>query len=217
MNEISRSERGGVILARTSREKLKAKDIDAFLILHGWEELSLDEGQRRGIVEYRVHPNDCKNTHKAPLWPAHEAARIELSGQQFKLVEQEGWALDSGVGCFDGYLNWVRHVRSPAAGGRRRRLKLTTAFDRCLGAGWPSVERAEEPPELRAEVIADTNVVRVWCVYCGCWHTHEKGTPGPTIIDKRLGHRVALCKADTPYKNSGYFLKAVIYETPLYV
>lgn len=38
--------------------------------------------------------------------------------------------------------------------------------------------------------------LKFWCPFCRNWHHHGEG----------LGHRVAHCGKDTPFKETGYFL-----------
>ncbi len=46
--------------------------------------------------------------------------------------------------------------------------------------------------------------VRVWCPYCDQWHYHGLDhTYRPNIVS----HRVAHCHGDSPFKDSGYYIK----------
>ena len=57
---------------------------------------------------------------------------------------------------------------------------------------------ADGTPILPAIPSADGVTLRVWCKYCGCWHTHGAATGG---------HRVAHCvNLDSPYLRTGYYL-----------
>jgi hypothetical protein len=54
-----------------------------------------------------------------------------------------------------------------------------------------------DPPVLDAEPDPRGTGWRVWCRHCHCYHRHGA----------LEGHRVAHCRRDTPYRETGYVLR----------
>lgn len=50
---------------------------------------------------------------------------------------------------------------------------------------------------------SEGDLIRVWCPYCNKFHTH--GWPADSGTAKQ--HRVAHCVGDTPFKDTGYYIK----------
>ena len=44
---------------------------------------------------------------------------------------------------------------------------------------------------------------KFWCKHCKYWHSHGKDEIGT------VGHRLAHCGEDSPYRDGGYFVKIV--------
>lgn len=63
-------------------------------------------------------------------------------------------------------------------------------------------EQPKEYPVLQAFERNQYGHLSVWCPYCKIFHNHGAGE----------GHRIAHCNSDSPFKETGYIIKKIVYK-----
>lgn len=180
---------------------------EEFLLIHGWV-----PDPREGSEDAWNHPLDFKipkplSPERSPgypyPWSLDEAVKIELQGQQYQILESEGWDVEWGGQHGPGgtYYGHIGKVRSPASNGRRRILTVGGAFKILQKRGW------EKAPDPTLPAVRKNSTLFVWCRYCADWHKHGDIAPLSALGDD-AGHRSSHCVFITPY--SGYSLKIAL-------
>lgn len=64
----------------------------------------------------------------------------------------------------------------------------------------------EKIPEVKGFVYSENSILKFkfFCPFCNRWHHH--GVPNG-IDNRKKQHRNANCQSDSPYKETGYYLK----------